>query len=183
MIDAVPAKVFGTKNKREIKAIQPLIAAINDLEPAIQQLSDIDLAAKTIEFKEKLGQGAPLDDLLIEAFAVVREAGRRFLGMRHFDVQLIGGIVCTAARSLKCAPVKEKRWSPPCPLTSTRSKAKASTSSPSTTTWPTATPTGWQDPPRPGPHRAPARQHEVVTVSSISVANGPARHDPSGLRR
>jgi preprotein translocase subunit SecA len=93
MIDAVLAKVFGTKNKREIKAIQPLIAAINDLEPAIQQLSDIDLAAKTIEFKEKLAQGAPLDDLLIEAFAVVREAGRRFLGMRHFDVQLIGGIV------------------------------------------------------------------------------------------
>ena len=93
MIDAVLAKVFGTKNKREIKAIQPIIAAINDLEPAIQQLSDIDLAAKTIEFKEKLAQGAPLDDLLIEAFAVVREAGRRFVGMRHFDVQLIGGIV------------------------------------------------------------------------------------------
>ena len=93
MIDAVLAKVFGTKNKREIKAIQPTIAAINDLEPVIQQLSDIDLAAKTIEFKEKLAQGAPLDDLLIEAFAVVREAGRRFLNMRHFDVQLIGGIV------------------------------------------------------------------------------------------
>jgi preprotein translocase subunit SecA len=93
MIDAVLAKVFGTKNKREIKAIQPIIAAINDLEPHIQQLSDIDLAAKTIEFKEKLAQGAPLDDLLIEAFAVVREAGRRFLNMRHFDVQLIGGIV------------------------------------------------------------------------------------------
>jgi preprotein translocase subunit SecA len=93
MIDAFLAKVFGTKNKREIKAIQPIVAAINDLEPAIQQLSDIDLAAKTIEFKEKLAQGAPLDDLLIEAFAVVREAGRRFLNMRHFDVQLIGGIV------------------------------------------------------------------------------------------
>src|ERR1022692_57763 len=93
MIDAILAKVFGTKNKREIKAIQPIIAAINDLEPAIQQLSDIDLAAKTIEFKEKLAQGAPLDDLLVEAFAVVREAGRRFLNMRHFDVQLIGGIV------------------------------------------------------------------------------------------
>ncbi len=93
MIDDILAKVFGTKNKREIKAIQPIIAAINDLEPQIQQLSDIDLAAKTIEFKEKLGQGAPLDDLLIEAFAVVREAGRRFLNMRHFDVQLIGGIV------------------------------------------------------------------------------------------
>ena len=93
MLDAALAKIFGTKNKREIKAIQPIVAAINDLEPAIQQLSDIDLAAKTIEFKEKLAQGAPLDDLLIEAFAVVREAGRRFLNMRHFDVQLIGGIV------------------------------------------------------------------------------------------
>ena len=68
MIDAILAKVFGTKNKREIKAIQPIIAAINNLAPAIQQLSDIDLAAKTIEFKEKLAQGAPLDDLLIEAF-------------------------------------------------------------------------------------------------------------------
>ena len=93
MIDAILAKVFGTKNKREIKAMQPIIAAINELEPRMQPLSDIDLAAKTIEFKEKLAQGAPLDDLLIEAFAVVREAGRRFLNMRHFDVQLIGGIV------------------------------------------------------------------------------------------
>src|SRR5512142_2669318 len=93
MIDAVLAKVFGTKNTREIKAIQPRVASINDLEPAIQQLSDIDLAAKTIEFKEKLAQGATLDDLLIEAFAVVREAGRRVLSMRHFDVQLIGGMV------------------------------------------------------------------------------------------
>jgi len=93
MLDAALAKIFGTKNKREIKAMQPMIAAINDLGPRMQDLSDIDLAAKTIEFKEKLAQGATLDDLLIEAFAVVREAGRRFLNMRHFDVQLIGGIV------------------------------------------------------------------------------------------
>src|SRR3989440_7523670 len=93
MIDAVLAKVFGTKNEREIKALRPTIAAINELEPHLQTLSDIDLAAKTIEFKEKLAQGATLDDILIEAFAVVREAGRRVLNMRHFDVQLIGGIV------------------------------------------------------------------------------------------
>jgi preprotein translocase subunit SecA len=93
MIDAVLAKVFGTKNKREIKAMQPMIAAINDLEPGLLSLPDIDLAAKTIEFRERLAQGTPLDDLLVEAFAVVREAGRRFLNMRHFDVQLIGGIV------------------------------------------------------------------------------------------
>src|ERR1043165_8995117 len=93
IVDAILAKIFGTKTEREIKAMLPTVAAINDLEPAMQQLSDIDLAAKTIEFKEKLAQGATLDDLLVEAFAVVREAGRRVLNMRHFDVQLIGGIV------------------------------------------------------------------------------------------
>jgi preprotein translocase subunit SecA len=98
MVDAVLAKIFGTKNEREIKAMRPVIAAINDLEPAMQQLSDVDLAAKTIEFKEKLAQGAPLDDLLIEAFAVVRETSRRVLKMRHFDVQLIGGMVLHKGR-------------------------------------------------------------------------------------
>jgi len=98
MIDPILAKIFGTKNTREIKALRPMIVAINELEPQIQSLSDIDLAAKTIEFKEKLAQGATLDDLLIEAFAVVREAGRRFLNMRHFDVQLIGGIALHRGR-------------------------------------------------------------------------------------
>jgi preprotein translocase subunit SecA len=93
IVDTVLAKIFGTKNEREVKGLQPNVAAINDLEPTMRQLSDIDLAAKTIEFKEKLAQGASLDDLLIEAFAVVREAGRRVLNMRHFDVQLIGGMV------------------------------------------------------------------------------------------
>src|SRR5437660_12539124 len=93
MIDAILAKIFGTKNESETKHIRPTIAAIVELEPGLKQLSDIDLAAKTIEFRERLAQGATIDDLLIEAFAVVREAGRRFLNMRHFDVQLIGGIV------------------------------------------------------------------------------------------
>src|SRR5579864_7817791 len=93
MIDAVLAKIFGTQNERDVKAIRPKIAAINALEPALQTLSDIDLAAKTIEFKERLAKGATLDDLLIEAFALVREAGRRVLKMRHFDEQLIGGVV------------------------------------------------------------------------------------------
>jgi preprotein translocase subunit SecA len=93
IVDTVLAKVFGTKNEREVKSMQPKVASIGDLEPAMQKLSDIDLAAKTIEFKEKLAQGATLDDLLVEAFAVVREAGRRVLNMRHFDVQLIGGMV------------------------------------------------------------------------------------------
>src|SRR5277367_5289448 len=98
MVDAVLAKIFGTRNEREVKAMRPVIAAINDLESSIQQLSDIDLAAKTIEFKEKLARGASLDDLLIEAFAVVRETSRRILKMRHFDVQLIGGMVLHKGR-------------------------------------------------------------------------------------
>src|SRR3954468_18033664 len=93
IVDAILAKIFGTKNEREIKGMLPTVQAINDLEPKMRELSDIDLAAKTIEFREKLQQGAALDDLLIEAFAVVREAGRRVLNMRHFDVQLIGGMV------------------------------------------------------------------------------------------
>jgi preprotein translocase subunit SecA len=93
MIDATLAKIFGTKNEREIKAMRPSIAAINDLEPSLQQLSDTDLAARTITFREQLDRGAKLDDLLIEAFATIRETSRRVLYMRHFDVQLIGGMV------------------------------------------------------------------------------------------
>src|SRR6202789_3335471 len=98
MVDAVLPKIFGTRNEREVKAMRPVIAAITDLEPTMQGLSDIDLAAKTIEFKEKLARGASLDDLLIEAFAVVRETTPRVLKMRHFDVQLIGGMVLHKGR-------------------------------------------------------------------------------------
>src|SRR6202158_3524027 len=92
MIDQTLAKIFGTKNEREVKRIRPMIAAINDLEPGIQKLSDIELAQKTVEFKQRIANGESLDDLLIESFAVCREVGRRVLNMRHFDVQLIGGI-------------------------------------------------------------------------------------------
>jgi len=93
MLDAILAKIFGTKNERELKRLRPLVVAINELEPAMRRLSDQELAAKTAEFKQRLAQGATLDDLLIEAFAVVREVARRTLNMRHFDVQLIGGMV------------------------------------------------------------------------------------------
>jgi preprotein translocase subunit SecA len=92
-VDAILAKIFGTKHEREVKAMRPLIAAINDMEPRMRELTDQELAAQTIAFKQQVAQGASLDDLLIPAFATVREAGRRFLNMRHFDVQLIGGIV------------------------------------------------------------------------------------------
>ncbi len=98
MLDGTLAKVFGTKHDREIKRIRPLVAAINDLEPGLQQLSDADLSAKTQDFKQRLANGAALDDILIEAFAVCREAGRRVLNMRHFDVQLIGGITLHRGR-------------------------------------------------------------------------------------
>ncbi len=86
-------KIFGTKNKRDLKRLQPYASAISELEPQIQSLSDDQLRAKTAEFKEKLEQGASLDDILFEAFAVVREAGKRTIHMRHFDVQLMGGVV------------------------------------------------------------------------------------------
>ncbi len=86
-------KMFGTKNERELKRIAPLVDEINRLEPAVKKLSDEELKAKTAYFKEKLAKGASLDDILTEAFAVVREAAWRTVGMRPFDVQLIGGIV------------------------------------------------------------------------------------------
>src|SRR5665213_2482008 len=93
MLDATLAKIFGTRNEREVKRLRPIVAAVNDLEPGLQQLSDTELAQKTVDFKQRVANGEPLDDLLIESFAVCREAGRRILNMRHFDVQLIGGMV------------------------------------------------------------------------------------------
>jgi preprotein translocase subunit SecA len=98
MVKWLITKVIGTKNDRDLKKLQPLAAAITELEPRIQALSDGELRAKTAEFKEKLSQGAGLDDILSEAFAVVREVGRRTVRMRHFDVQLIGGIVLHQGR-------------------------------------------------------------------------------------
>lgn len=93
MITKILTKIIGTKNERELKKLQPIVERINSLEPQMQKLSDLELSRKTIEFKERLERGETLDDLLPEAFAVVREAARRILGMRHFDVQLMGGIV------------------------------------------------------------------------------------------
>ena len=93
MINAILTRIVGTKNERELKRIRPMVAQIGAFEPALRALDDHALAAKTVEFRERLARGASLDDLLPEAFAVVREGGRRVLNMRHFDVQLIGGMV------------------------------------------------------------------------------------------
>src|SRR5262245_13400179 len=93
MIGQLLAKVIGTQNEREIKRLRPAVAEIGVLEPQIQALTDEQLRAKTDEFRKRVAEGETLDDLLVEAFAVVREAGRRVLNMRHFDVQLMGGMI------------------------------------------------------------------------------------------
>lgn len=98
MLNTVLSKIFGTKNEREIKAIMPLVEKINSYEASLANLSDAELQAKTPSFKERHSQGESLDDLLPEAFAVCREAGKRVLGMRHYDVQLIGGIMLHRGR-------------------------------------------------------------------------------------
>jgi preprotein translocase subunit SecA len=93
MLGSLIKGIFGSKNERELKRMAPLVDQINSLEPRFQALSDAELHAKTPEFKERVAKGEPLEDLLPEAFAAVREASERVLRMRHFDVQLIGGIV------------------------------------------------------------------------------------------
>src|SRR5262245_66488569 len=98
MLGQILAKVIGTQNEREIKRLRPLVGEIGALEPQIQALSDEQLRAKTDEFRQRVAAGESLDDILVEVFAVVREAGRRVLNMRHFDVQLIGGLVLHSGR-------------------------------------------------------------------------------------
>lgn len=93
MIAGLLARLFGTNNARQIKALQPLVARINELEPRIKALTDEQLLFKTQQFREQISQGKTLDDVLPEAFAVVRETAFRKLGQRHYDVQLMGGIV------------------------------------------------------------------------------------------
>ncbi|HEY0033790.1 MAG TPA: DEAD/DEAH box helicase, partial [Devosia sp.] len=90
---ALARRIFGSPSDRHVKRYQPNVAAINALEPELEKLSDDDLRARTAQFKEQLAKGADLEDLIVPAFATVREASKRVLGMRHFDVQLIGGMV------------------------------------------------------------------------------------------
>ena len=92
------SKIFGTYSEKEVKRVMPIVDKINSFEPEISKLSDEELTGKTQEFKKRLNEGETLDDILPEAFAVVREASKRVLGMRHFDVQLIGGIILHQGR-------------------------------------------------------------------------------------
>ncbi|MFC1749258.1 preprotein translocase subunit SecA [Pseudomonadota bacterium] len=93
MVTKLLSKVFGSRNDRQVKRMQKVVAQINALEDAMAALSDEELKAKTEEFKQRVQEGASLDSLLHEAFAVVREGGKRIMGMRHYDVQLVGGMV------------------------------------------------------------------------------------------
>ena len=93
MLGAVARKLFGTANDRRIKGYKPRVDAINALEPELAKLSDDELRARTVAFRKELAEGKTLDDILVPAFATVREAGKRTLGQRHFDVQLMGGMI------------------------------------------------------------------------------------------
>src|SRR5687767_10771795 len=85
--------LFGSANARTIRKMQSAVEAISELEPRFEALSDAELREQTDAFRKRLTAGETLDDLLVEAFAAVREAGKRYLGMRHYDVQMIGGMV------------------------------------------------------------------------------------------
>ena len=98
MLDSIVKKFAGSRNDRELKKIRPLVEEINALEPMVSSLTDEQLQTKTVEFRERIDHGASIEDLLPEAFAVDREAGKRVLNMRHFDVQLIGGYALHSGR-------------------------------------------------------------------------------------
>ena len=134
-------KIFGTRSQREIKKIQPTVDKILGLEEEYRALSEEALKAKTAEFKNRLEQGQTLDELLPEAFAAVREAADRVLGMRPYPVQLIGGVVLHQGRiaEMKTGEGKTLVAILPCYLNA----LTAFTWSPSTTIWPSATRSGW----------------------------------------
>ncbi|MEE9210432.1 MAG: preprotein translocase subunit SecA, partial [Kiloniellales bacterium] len=93
MFGVLAKRIFGSANERFLKGLEPAVAAINALEPELEALSDEALRARTTAFRQRVAAGEALDDILVEAFATVREASKRTLGQRPFDVQLMGGIV------------------------------------------------------------------------------------------
>jgi len=93
MLGSIAKSLFGSSNDRYVKSLNPILARITSFEPALQAMNDDQLAAQTVRFRERLAGGETLDNLLPEAFATVREAARRVLGQRHYDVQMVGGIV------------------------------------------------------------------------------------------
>ncbi len=108
MLSKVLTKVIGSRNDRTLRRLRKVVDEINKLEPQFEALNDEALKAKTVEFRERLDKGAELDDLIPEAFATVREASKRVFGLRHFDVQMIGGIVLHNGKIARCVLVRVK---------------------------------------------------------------------------
>lgn len=108
MIGYLAKKIFGTSNERYLRSLRPFVIAVNELEKRFEKLSDEDLRSQTEIFRERLKDGETLEQLKAEAFAVVREAAKRSLGMRHFDVQLIGGNVLHEGKIAEMKTGEEK---------------------------------------------------------------------------
>ena len=144
MFASLARSIFGNANDRSLKGYQRRVPEINAFEPAMAALSDEALQGKTAEFRRRLAEGTSLDDLLPEAFATVREAAKRVLGMRHFDVQMIGGMVLHDGKIAEMKTGEGKTLASTLPVyLNALAWQRASTWSPPTTTWPAATPTGW----------------------------------------
>ena len=144
MIGAVARKLFGSANERRIRSYLPRVAEINALEKELEALSDEALRARTDEFKKQVADGASLDDILVAAFATCREAAKRTLGQRHFDVQLIGGMILHEGKIAEMKTGEGKTLVATLAGLSQRARRRAAcTWSPSTTTSPSAIPNGW----------------------------------------
>ncbi len=110
MFNALITRVFGSRNDRQVKSYRKNVARINNLSDEFAALSDGDLRAMTDSFRQRINDGASVEDILPEAFAAVREAASRVLGMRHFDVQLIGGMVLNDGRIAEMQPGRVTHW-------------------------------------------------------------------------
>ena len=139
MIGALARKFFGSANDRRVKGYQSRVNAINALEPELAALSDEALKARTAEFRQQLADGKTLDDILVPAFATVREAAKRTLGQRHFDVQLIGGMVLHEGNIAEMKTGEGKTLVATLAVYLNALAGKGVMSSPSTTIWHVAT--------------------------------------------
>jgi preprotein translocase subunit SecA len=143
MLPKLLTSIFGSRNDRLLKQYRQVVQKVNALEASFEQLSDTELRAKTEEFRQRVGAGETLDALLPEAFAAVREASKRTLKMRHFDVQLIGGMALHAGKIAEMRTGEGKTLMATLPVYLNSLAGKGVHVVTSTTTWRGATPNGW----------------------------------------
>lgn len=143
MLNKFLTGIFGSRNERLVAQLRKKVERINALEPGLQKLDDAQLQGKTPEFRRRLEQGETLDDLLPEAFATMREAARRVLGMRHYDVQMVGGMVLHMGKIAEMRTGEGKTLVATLAVYLNACPARACMWSRSTTTWPSVTPAGW----------------------------------------